>query len=88
MKKLEFYLPKNDLYHVLLKLACWFWRRFLFEISMYFYSFLNLKKGVVIHLNNFVPHHIGTICANFSKIDPEILEKNFNAFWTNENLKV
>jgi hypothetical protein len=24
----EFPLPKDDLYQVLLKLACWFWRRF------------------------------------------------------------
>jgi hypothetical protein len=29
----EFPLPKDDLYQVLLKLACWFWRRsFFFSI--------------------------------------------------------
>jgi hypothetical protein len=28
----EFPLPKADLYQVLLKLACWFWRRRFFSI--------------------------------------------------------
>jgi hypothetical protein len=27
----EIPLPKDDLYHVWLKLACWFWRRFVFQ---------------------------------------------------------
>jgi hypothetical protein len=27
----EIPLPKHDLYHVWLKLACWFWRRFAFQ---------------------------------------------------------
>jgi hypothetical protein len=49
----EFSLPKDDLYHILLKLACWFWRRrFLKNFSNFllFRYYLPLGKGVVLHL--------------------------------------
>jgi hypothetical protein len=39
LNNLEFPVPKDDLYQVSLKLACWFWRRRFFKISEYFYSF-------------------------------------------------
>jgi hypothetical protein len=49
----EFPLPKDDLYQVLLKLACWFWRkRFLkiFSKFLLFCYYLPLGKEVVLHL--------------------------------------
>jgi hypothetical protein len=39
LNNLDFPLPKDDLYQVLLKLACWFWRRRFLKIFVYFYSF-------------------------------------------------
>jgi hypothetical protein len=51
----EFPLPKDDLYQVLLKLACWFWkRRFLKIFSKFslFRYYLPLKKVSPLHLNN------------------------------------
>jgi hypothetical protein len=55
----EFPLPKDDLYQVLLsillKLACWFWRRrFLniFSKFLLFRYYLPLGKGGVLHLYN------------------------------------
>jgi hypothetical protein len=51
----DFPLPKDDLYQVLLKLACWFWRRrFLkyFSKFLLFRYYLPLGKGVVLHLYN------------------------------------
>jgi hypothetical protein len=40
LNNLEFPLPKEYLYQVWLKLACWFWRRRNFKIfSVHFYSF-------------------------------------------------
>jgi hypothetical protein len=50
----EFPLPKDDLYQVLLKLACWFWRRFLKKFSKFllFCYYLPLGKGVALHLYN------------------------------------
>jgi hypothetical protein len=48
----EFPLPKNDIYQVLLKLAWWFWRRYLkiFSKVLLFCYYLPLVKGVVLHL--------------------------------------
>jgi hypothetical protein len=52
----KFPLPKDDLYQVLLELACWFWRRrFLknkFSKFLLFCYHLPLGKGVVLHLYN------------------------------------
>jgi hypothetical protein len=50
-----FPLPKNDLYQVWFKLACWFWRRRFLKIFSEFLLFryyLPLGKGVVLHLYN------------------------------------
>jgi hypothetical protein len=51
--KLEFPLPKNNLYHVWLNLACWFWRRFLniFSAFSLFRYYIPLEKGYPLHLN-------------------------------------
>jgi hypothetical protein len=35
----EFPLPRDDLYQVLLNLACWFWRRRFLKIISKFYFF-------------------------------------------------
>jgi hypothetical protein len=60
----EFPLPKDDLYQVLLKLPCWFWRRRLLKI---FSKFLPLGRMVVLHLyNSESPLPIRMICANFN----------------------
>ena len=50
----EFALPKDGLYQVLLKLACWFCRRFLkiFSQFLLFRYYLPLGKGGVLHLYN------------------------------------
>jgi hypothetical protein len=47
-------LPKDDLYQVLLKLACWFWRRFLkiFSVFLLFCYYLPMEKGNPLHFNN------------------------------------
>jgi hypothetical protein len=39
LNTLEFPLPKDDLYEVWLKLVCWFWRRFFFNINTCKYGF-------------------------------------------------
>jgi hypothetical protein len=40
LNNLEFHLPKDELYQVWLKLACWFWRgRFFFNINTCKYGF-------------------------------------------------
>jgi hypothetical protein len=55
LKNLESPLPKDDLYQVWLKLACWFWRRrFLkmFSVFLLFCYYLPLKKGNPLHFYN------------------------------------
>ena len=54
MSKLESPQPKNALCQVWLKLALWFWRRFLniFNIILHFCYYLPLDKGVSLHLHN------------------------------------
>jgi hypothetical protein len=37
LNNFEFPLPKDDLYTVSLKLACWFWRRFLNDLTLFFF---------------------------------------------------
>jgi hypothetical protein len=54
LKKLEFPLPKDNLYQVWLKLARWFWRRrFLkfFSVFLLFRYYLPLEKGYPLPLN-------------------------------------
>jgi hypothetical protein len=52
LKKIEFSLPKDSLYHVWLNLACWFWRRFLkiFSVFLPFLYYFPLGKGNPLHL--------------------------------------
>jgi hypothetical protein len=54
VNNLEFPLPKDDVYQVSLKLACWFWRRFSknFNVFLLFRSYLLLEMGVALHMNN------------------------------------
>jgi hypothetical protein len=53
LNKLEFLSPKDNMYRVLLILACWLWRRFKKKISVYFLFryYLPLEKGNPLHLN-------------------------------------
>jgi hypothetical protein len=55
LNNLESPLPKDDLYQVWLKLACWFWRRrFLkiFSVFLLFCYYLPLEKDNPLHFNN------------------------------------
>jgi hypothetical protein len=47
-------IHNNDLYQVWLKLACWFWRRFvkIFSAFLLFCYYLPLEKDTTLHLNN------------------------------------
>jgi hypothetical protein len=48
-----FPLPKDDLYHIWLKLASWFWRFLkIFSAFLLFCYYLPLGMGVVLHLCN------------------------------------
>jgi hypothetical protein len=55
LNKLEFPLPKDNVYQVWLYLACWFWRRrFLkkkFSVFLLFCYYLPLERGNPLHLN-------------------------------------
>ena len=55
LNKFESPAPKNALCQVWLKLAQWFWRRFLniFKIVLLFSYYLPLEKGVTFRLNKF-----------------------------------
>jgi hypothetical protein len=66
LNKLEFPSPKNDLYQVWLKLACWFWKRCSknFSLFLLFYNYLPLEKDVPLDLNEFEPTPQRMICAN------------------------
>ena len=59
-------LPKNALYQVWLKLAKWFWRRFLniFNIILLLCYYLPLEKGVALHLNK-LKLYPRTLCDKF-----------------------
>jgi hypothetical protein len=56
LNNLEFLLSKANLYQVWLKLASWFWRRFLNICSVYLkytrFYYLPLEKDNSLHLNN------------------------------------
>jgi hypothetical protein len=54
LNKLEFPSPKDNLYQVWLKLACWFWRkRFLkiFNVFLLFRYYLSLERGYPLPFN-------------------------------------
>jgi hypothetical protein len=54
LNNLEFPLPKDDLCQVWLKLASWFWRRFLkmFSVFLLFCDYPPLEKGNPLHFNH------------------------------------
>jgi hypothetical protein len=59
LNKLEFPSPKNNVYQVWLKLACWFWRRrFLkfFNVFLLFHYYLLLEKGYPLPMNKLESH--------------------------------
>jgi hypothetical protein len=60
LNKLESPPPKDDLCQVWLKLAQWFWRRFLniFCIFLLFSYYLPLEKGAALHLNKKKDHNV------------------------------
>jgi hypothetical protein len=61
-------LPKDDLYQVWLKLACWFWRRWFlknFSVFLLFHCYLPLGKGLSIICTILNPLCPRMICANF-----------------------
>jgi hypothetical protein len=45
LKNLEFPLPKDDLFQLWLKLACWFWRRRFLKIFSVFLLFCDYPLG-------------------------------------------
>jgi hypothetical protein len=53
MNKLESPLPKEDLYKVWLKLAQWFWRRFLNDPNpfLHFCDYLPFEEDLTLYLN-------------------------------------
>jgi hypothetical protein len=53
LNKLESASPKDNLYQVWLNLACWFWRRFLknFSVFLLFRYYLPLEVGYLFRLN-------------------------------------
>ena len=55
LDKLEFPLPKDALCQVWLKLAQWFWRRFINFVNVFSLvrNYLDLEKGETLHLNKF-----------------------------------
>jgi hypothetical protein len=58
LNKLELPSPKDNLYQVWLKLACWFWRRFFFfnfSVFLLFRYYLPLEKGYPLHLKKLEP---------------------------------
>ena len=54
LNNLELRLPRDDFYQVWLKLACWFWRRFFLNVSVFllFCYYLPLERGDPLYLNN------------------------------------
>jgi hypothetical protein len=53
LNKLDSPLPKDDLCQVWLKLAQWFWRRFLNDPTplLHFCNYLPLEEGLALYLN-------------------------------------
>ena len=56
LNKLEFSLPKDNLYKVWMNLACSFWRKFLKNVSVFllFRYYLPLGKGYPLSLNKLI----------------------------------
>jgi hypothetical protein len=77
----EFPLPKDDLYQVLLKLACWFWRRRFLKIFSEFLLFryyLPLGKRGVLHLyNSESPLPKDDSCQHWLKLAPRFWRRSW-----------
>jgi hypothetical protein len=67
LNKLEFNPPKEDLRQVWLKLAKWFWRRFLNDPTpfLYFCDYLPLKEDLALYLNKLEFPHPRIMCTKF-----------------------
>jgi hypothetical protein len=70
MNKFESTSPKDDLCWVWLKLALWFWRRFLKDhtLFLHFCDYFPFEEDLAIYLNNFLYPRI--ICTKFDWIWP------------------
>jgi hypothetical protein len=78
----EFPLPKDDLWQVWVKLACWIWRRFFLKFSKFllFCYYLLLGKGVVLQLyNSELPLPKNDWCQLWLKFDQQ--------FWRSRKCK-
>jgi hypothetical protein len=80
-KKLEFSLPKDNLYKVWLNLACWFWRRFFFFKFQCIFTLLLLSPLGEGQSPSFeqtwIPSFQGWFKPSLIKIGPVVLEKIF-----------
>jgi hypothetical protein len=79
LDKLEFPLPKDNLYQVWLNLTGWFWiRRFLkfFSAFFVFCYYLPLEKGDNLHLNKLETPPQGWSVPSLVEIGPVVLEKS------------
>ena len=67
LSKIEFPSSKDALRQVWLKLAQWFWRRFLNFVNVFslIRNYLPLEKGVALYWKNLNPHYPKMLCAKF-----------------------
>jgi hypothetical protein len=71
LNKVEFPLPKDDLYQIWFNLVCWFWRRFLkiFSAFSHFRYYLPLEGGYPLPLNKLKsPSHKDDLCHVWLKL--------------------
>jgi hypothetical protein len=66
LNKLEFLLPKDNLYQVSLNLACWLWKRRFLKFLIYFHSIAIISHWSIAILfiwPNLNPRYPRMICA-------------------------
>jgi hypothetical protein len=71
LNKLEFPSPKNNLYQVWLKLACWFWRRWflkIFNVFLLFRYYLPLERGYPLTVNKLESPSPKDLCQVWLKL--------------------
>ena len=80
LKKLESPSPKDALCQIWLKLAQWFWRRFLNFVNVFspFRNYLALEKGGAQHLNKLEsPSSKDALCQVWLKLAQRFWRRNF-----------
>ena len=83
MYKFESPLSKDELCQVLLKLAQWFWRRFLKFVNVFwlFRNYLPLEKGRALHLNKLeFPSPKDDLCQVWLKLTQWFWRRRFLKF--------